>query len=127
MGRPKKQQFTNVREVSKSTIEIVFRYPTPQDRQREPIKLEPTPANLERAFVHLSQIKEAIKNGSFDYAATFPKSKRAALFVNKRQVYTFLKHWLSSHYSIGPGTYTFYKRIIEGQVKKSSLAKTFEI
>jgi integrase len=122
MGRPK--TYKGVAEASKSTIEIRFYYPDSKTEQRERVELEPTPANLERAFVHLSQIKEAIKNGSFDYAATFPKSKRAALFVNKRQVYTFLKHWLSSHYSIGPGTYTFYKRIIEGQVKKSPLAKT---
>jgi integrase len=122
VGRQK--TYKGVAAASKSTIEIRFYYPDSKTEQRERIELEPTPANLERAFVHLSQIKEAIKNGSFDYAATFPNSKRAALFVNKRQVYTFLKHWLNSHYSIGPGTYTFYKRIIEGQVKKSSLAKT---
>jgi len=121
MGRQK--TYKGVAEASKSTIEVRFYYPDSKTEQRERIELEPTPANLERCFVHLSQIKEAIKNGSFDYAATFPNSKRAALFVNKRQVYTFLKHWLNSHYSIGPGTYTFYKRIIEGQVKKSSLAK----
>jgi integrase len=123
MGRPKKQQFTNVREVSKSTIEIVFRYPTPQDRQREPIKLEPTPANLKRCYVHLAQINEAIKAGTFDYLATFPNSPRAKLYSNRRTFGTFLKHWLNNHYAIGPGTYKFYKRIIEGQVLKTPLAK----
>ena len=123
MGRPKKQQYLNVSKASKSTIEIVFYYPTSEDRQRERLRIEPTPANLKRAYVHLAQINEAIKLGTFDYLATFPTSDRAKLYSNRRTFGTFLKHWLTAHYSIGPGTYTFYRRIIEGQVLKTQLAK----
>ena len=123
MGRPKNQQFLNVSKASKSTIEIVFYYPTSETRQRERLRLEPTPTNLKRAYVHLAQINEAIKLGTFDYLATFPKSDRALLYSNRRTFGTFLKHWLANHYVIGPGTYTFYRRLIEGQVLKTSLAK----
>jgi len=124
MGRPKSEQFKNVRAISKSTIEIVFRYPTPKDRQRESIKLEPTPANLKRCYVHLAQINESIKLGTFDYLATFPNSPRALLYSDRKNFYTFLEHWLNSHYSIGPGTYIFYKRIINGQLLGTELANT---
>jgi len=123
MGRPKKQQFLNVSKSSESTIEIVFYYPTAKIRQRERIVLEPTPANLKRSYVHLAQINEAIKLGTFDYLATFPNSSRALLYSNRRTFGTFLKHWLNNHYTIGPGTYKFYKRIIQGQVLKTPLAK----
>jgi len=123
MGRPKKQQFTNVRPATKSSIQVEFNYPTAENRQKEYIKLEPTPANLKRCYVHLAQINEAIKAGTFDYLATFPNSPRAKLYSNRRTFGTFLKHWLNNHYVIGPGTYKFYKRIIEGQVLKTPLAK----
>lgn len=122
MGRPK-QQFTNVRAVSKSTIEIVFRYPTPKDRQRETIKLEPTPANLKRCYVHLAQINEAIKAGTFDYITTFPDSPRAKLYSSRYTFGTFLKEWLDANYNIGVGTRIFYHRIIHGQVLNTKLAE----
>lgn len=121
MGRPK-QQFTNVRAVSKSTIEIVFRYPTPKDRQRETIKHEPTPANLKRCYVHLAQINEAIKAGTFDYITTFPDSPRTKLYSSQYTFGTFLKEWLDANYNIGAGTRIFYHRIIHGQVLALSVS-----
>ena len=45
---------------------------------RERVPLIPSPANLKRAEQHKASIELAIYNGTFDYAATFPKSKRAA-------------------------------------------------
>ena len=107
----------------KNTISVRFTYPYGKKRQREFIKLEPTPANLELASLHLRQINIAIKNGTFDYAETFPESPRAALYANRRLFGTFMVHWLANHYVIGPGTYTFYRRLVEGQVLKTPLAK----
>ena len=119
MGRQK--LYRGVRAASESSIEIRFAYPDSKTEQRERIQLEPTPANLERAFVHLSQIKDAIKQGIFDYAKTFPKSKRADLYTNRTLLYTYLKNWLVRQAHIKSGTRVFYNRIIEGQVKGSSL------
>ena len=124
MGRQASKQFPNVRPATKSSIEIEFNYPTPQNRQRERLKFEPTPANLKRAYVHLAQINAAIAAGNFDYIATFPNSPRALLYSDRKNFYTFLEHWLNSHYSIGPGTYIFYKRIINGQLLGTELANT---
>ncbi|SDG90120.1 integrase [Pseudomonas abietaniphila] len=45
---------------------------------RERIPLEPSPANLKRVEQHKAAIELAIYNGTFDYAATFPNSKRTA-------------------------------------------------
>ena len=119
MGRQK--SYRGVRAASESSIEIRFAYPDSKTEQRERIQLEPTPGNLERAFVHLSQIKYAIKQGTFDYAKTFPKSKRADLYTNRTLLYTYLKSWLVRQAHIKSGTRVFYNRIIEGQVKGSSL------
>lgn len=46
-------------------------------RCRERVKLEPTPANIKRAEKHKAAIEFAIAAGTFDYAKTFPNSKRA--------------------------------------------------
>jgi len=115
MGRQK--TFKGVRAASESTIQIEFAYPDAATRQRERLPLKPTPANLERAFVHLSQIKESIKNGSFDYAATFPKSKRAHKFQNKRLLSTFLRHWLPGQPTkLKASTYATHARFINNQL-----------
>ena len=122
MGRQKTYHGVKPSE-GKNTISVRFTYPYGKKRQREFIKLEPTPANLELASLHLRQINIAIKNGTFDYAETFPESPRAALYANRRLFGTFMVHWLANHYVIGPGTYTFYRRLVEGQVLKTPLAK----
>ena len=122
MGRQKTYHGVKPSE-GKNTISVRFTYPYGKKRQREFIKLEPTPANLELASLHLRQINIAIKNGTFDYAKTFPESPRAALYANRRLFGTFMVHWLANHYVIGPGTYTFYRRLVEGQVLKTPLAK----
>jgi integrase len=122
MGR--QTVYKNVRAVTKSSIEIRFAYPDPKTEQRERLKLEPTPANLKRAFAHLVLINDAIADGSFDYAKTFPNSKRAPLYTNTGLVYPYLKSWLARQVHIKSGTYVFYKRIIEGLVKGSVLEET---
>ena len=106
-----------------STISIRFAYPDPQTWQREFIKLEPTPANLELCYVHVTQIKRAIKEGHFDYIATFPDSPRALLYTNREFLYTYLKSNLAKQTHIVAGTRKFYNAIIEGQIKNSPLAQ----
>ena len=123
MGRREKK-YSGVSPGSKSTISIRFEYPTPENRQREFLQLQPTPANLERAYRHLGAIKDAIKMGTFDYAATFPKSKRALKYTNCTLVYEYLNAWLSRQKHIKSGTRVFYNRIIQGQIKGSPLEKT---
>ena len=121
MGRQK--TYKGVAKASKSTISVRFAYPDAKTWQREFLALEPTPANLERAFIHVSQIKAAIKAGNFDYIATFPDSPRALLYTNRRFLYTYLKSNLVKQAHIKSGTRKFYAAIINGQVKGSSIAK----
>lgn len=63
-----------VRRASRRSIEITFQYRGQRCRERLP--LEPTPANLRRAAQHRAAILEAIRGGYFDYATTFPDSRR---------------------------------------------------
>lgn len=65
---------TGVEAFSATTIRITFSYFN--ERCREPLKLEPTTTNLKRAQQHRALILDAIAKGTFDYAATFPHSKR---------------------------------------------------
>jgi integrase len=116
----KKTEYKNVRYASNSSIEITFYYPTqaPEDRQRERVELQPTPANLERAFRHLGDINDSIKAGTFDYAATFPNSPRAKQFQNRRLLQTYMRYWLDEHkFDYDDSTYVTYSRIIENQLK----------
>lgn len=76
MGRNSKGRAgSGVRAVSETTIEISFMYNGKRCRER--VKLEPSPANLKRAEQHKGAIEFAIAHGTFDYAKTFPNSKRA--------------------------------------------------
>ena len=95
MGRERK--YEGVRADTGSTITIDFRYAGRRCKER--IKLESTPANLKRAAQHRAAILLAIENGTFDYATTFPNSKRAKLFAKTPEpaglhVSSFLDTWL---------------------------------
>jgi len=89
---------TGVEAFSATTIRITFTYQG--IRCREALKLEPTPANLKRAANHRAVILDAIEKGTFDYAVTFPNSKRVPQFSNKTvSDLSFAKHldqWLKS-------------------------------
>jgi integrase len=112
------RMYKGVRAVSSTSIEITFNYPNKGERQRERIQLVPTAANLKRAFVHLENINESIRLGTFDYAKTFPNSPRANQFQNRRLLKTYMRHWLEDHkFDYEPATYITYKRIIDNQLK----------
>lgn len=71
--------FEGVRAGSDSTVEIDFRYRGRRCRER--LKLEPTPTNLKRAAQFRAALLVAIRDGTFDYAVSFPNSKNLAHFA----------------------------------------------
>ncbi|WP_434456550.1 Arm DNA-binding domain-containing protein [Stutzerimonas urumqiensis] len=85
---------------------------------RERLPLEPTPANLKRAEKHKAAIELAIYNGTFDYAATFPKSKRAAKLgyqTGQVPLSEYLPKWLERKEAhLKASTLDGYRKIING-------------
>lgn len=113
-------QYEGVRAASESTVEIDFYYAG--QRCKERIKLEPTPANLRRAFQHRAAILDAIANGTFDYATTFPNSKKAAKFARQAEVAgktvrDYLEAWIDSKApTIKASTAEGYRKVIKGRL-----------
>jgi integrase len=68
---------SGVRIVSAKSVEITFQYKG--ERCREPVRLTDTKTEktLDRARQLKAAVDQAISLGTFDYLATFPKSKRA--------------------------------------------------
>lgn len=99
MSQTKKPvQYEGVRPASKSSIEIDFYYC--DIRCKERIKLKPTPANLKEASNHRGAVLSAIKAGTFDYAITFPNSKKRHLFRTIEQDFSlgdYLNTWFSKN------------------------------
>lgn len=105
--------FTGVRAASDTTIEIVFVYNGKRCRER--LKLKPSAANLEKASKHRQAIIAAIEAGHFDYAVTFPDSKRAALFADTPDITVgdWLETWLNrKEKHIKSSTYAGYAKAI---------------
>lgn len=107
-----------VRPGSESSIEITFQYQGVRCRER--LNLQPTAANLKRAEQHKAAIEYAIANGTFDYAVTFPESKRVAMFAapaDRQKVETFLVEWLERKRSqLKASTAEHYRQLITGQL-----------
>lgn len=105
-----------VRRASASSIEISFMYEGTQCRERLP--LEPTPANLKRAEKHKAAVELSIYHGTFDYAATFPKSKRAAKTGHQTGLIPlsdYLDKWLSRKEAhLKASTLDGYRKIVAG-------------
>lgn len=111
--------YEGVRKASESSIEIDFRYKG--HRCREKLKLQPTTANLKRAYKHRIAILEAISNGTFDYSVTFPNSpnaKRFALVPGATiKLEDYLTSWLDTTKPIiKASTHKNYKKIINNQL-----------
>jgi integrase len=110
-----KREWPGVRAGSKSTIEIDFYYRDVRCKER--LKLQPSPANLKRAFNHRAAILDTIERGTFDYATTFPDSKNRLLFAKyKGEGYSlkdYLDSWLiSQEKHVKSSTYNGYKKIV---------------
>ena len=108
------KQFRNVRPASSSTIEVTFIYQG--QRQRERLKLKPTTDNLEKAFSWLKQIEQAIEGGYFDYAKSFPNSKRARLYINQKTLESWMNTWIYKQSHLKQSTFNEYKKFINGQL-----------
>jgi integrase len=72
---------SGVREASATSYEITFTYKGRKCRER--LKIKPSPANRKRVDRHLGAIIQAIEDGNFDYAVTFPDSPRRLWFIEQ--------------------------------------------
>lgn len=115
------KQYDGVRPASESSIEIDFYYAN--QRCRERIKLQPTPANLKRAANHRAAILDAIARGTFSYATTFPESKNAAKFSPKalgQTVQAYLESWVDGKAkTIKASTADGYRKVVNGRLVPS--------
>jgi|13_taG_2_1085334.scaffolds.fasta_scaffold28651_1 integrase len=66
---------------SESSVTLTFRYQERTVKERIKTRGKPTSADLDAAFQKRQQIKYAIKDGSFDFASTFPDSKKHHWFT----------------------------------------------
>lgn len=110
---------SGVQAATENSIKISFQYQGVRCRER--IALKPTPANLKRVEQHLAAIKYAISNGTFDYAATFPKSPRAALMKRTVPELMTLNVWLETwldrvRHQLKASTFDGYRKIVNGQL-----------
>lgn len=115
------REYDGVRAASGSTIEIDFYYAGARCRER--IKLKPTSTNMKRAALHRAAILVAIEQGTFDYATTFPDSKRAQQLgkaaTPHQNTGDFLTAWLDSKTpTIKTSTREGYRKIIFGHLLK---------
>ncbi|AVG17071.1 site-specific integrase [Chromobacterium vaccinii] len=113
------REYEGVRPASKSTIEIDFYYAG--ERCKERIKLQPTPANMKRAAQHRAAILLAIDQGTFDYATTFPNSKRANALAravtSKMLACDYIVAWLEKKaLTIKSSTMSGYRKIVYGHL-----------
>lgn len=110
MGRGK-----GIRTASASSIEIEFQYRGV--RCREKIKLAPSKENLRFVDNLKGRIAHEIATNAFDYAAHFPRSRRARIFAKTPSgvvtVSELLTEWLASvHKTLEPETYLDYAKFI---------------
>ena len=108
-----------VRAASDSSIEISFPYNGRRCRER--IKLQPTAANLRRAVLHRAEILEAIADGTFNYAITFPESKHAQALAKQPGDAMTVGRWLDAYFKrcanhLKTSTLRDYQTVIERQL-----------
>lgn len=104
-----------IRKASETSYEIAFTYQGVRCRER--IKLKPSPANDRRVANHLGAILDSIEKGSFNYAVTFPDSKRKFQFVDSpgeaTEIQAYLDDWLEAQEKqLKSSTYNDYRKTI---------------
>lgn len=107
-----------VRAASASSIEITFQFQGVRCRER--VQLKPTAANLKKAELHKAAIEHAIIAGTFDYAATFPNSKKAQAFKtpeDRQNLGVYLVEWLErKKLQLKSSTAEHYREMISGRL-----------
>lgn len=108
-----------VRAASRSSIEIDFYYRGVRCKER--LKLRPTPANMKYAERLKSEIENGIERGTFDYAVTFPNSRKARLLSHRPgatvAVKTLLRDYLKgAQPTLQASTYEDYYNTIENHL-----------
>jgi integrase len=119
MSKTKKPiQYEGVRAASESSIEIDFYYNGVRCKERR--KLKPTPANLRRASIHRGAVLSAIEAGTFDYASTYPTSKKHHKFRTIEQnllLGDYLSLWFSKNRAAyKASTYDDHELTIQNQI-----------
>lgn len=108
---------TGVRKGSANSIVITFTYQGKQCRPR--VRGKPTEANLKAASKFRERILDAIEDGTFDYASTFPNDKQRFLFAptSSVKVKQYLTEWFEGHKSIyAASTLKKNQNIIDNQL-----------
>ncbi len=109
-------KWPGVRRSTDDTIEIDFYYRGKRCRER--FKVAPTTANLNKAFRFRARVIDAIEQGTFDYAVTFPNSPRRFQFASQvsagYKTEDFLTSWLEEvKESLKASTFDDYRKIVE--------------
>lgn len=110
---------SGVKPATESSIEISFQYQGVRCRER--IALKPTPANLKRVEQHRAAIEYSIREGTFDYAATFPNSTRAGKLIRTIPELMTIRVWLETWLArvkleLKASTFDGYRKIVNGQL-----------
>jgi len=108
---------TGVSRGSANSIVIHFHFQGIKCRPR--VRGKPTEANLKSALKFRDRILDAIEDGTFDYATTFPKDKQRHLFAPTSSVKLkqYLTEWFDDHKSIyAASTLKKNQHIIDNQL-----------
>ena len=90
---------TGVSIASESSILLTFTYQEQRCWERVKTRGKPTSADLNAGKETIKDIKTAIRNGSFDYASTFPDSEHRHKFAlgGSTKFKPFLNRWHKEH------------------------------
>lgn len=106
---------SGVRPTSKNSIQIEFIYNG--ERCRERIKAQPTDANISLAHKFRNEVLAAIADNTFNYAESFPDSKRLSKYHFEKPTILTVGKWLDTWIDrkekhLKSSTYNGYTKII---------------
>lgn len=118
---------SGITQASESSYEITFTYRGTRCRER--VKLKPSPTNLKRLQNHLGAIQDSIDKGIFNYAVTFPNSKRRLLFIDRQGeallIERYLDEWLTAQEKqLKASTMQGYTKIVNNLIIPEFKGKT---
>ena len=119
---------TGVSKGSANSIVINFTYQGIKCRPR--VWGKPTEANLAAALKFRNRILDAIEDGTFDYATTFPKDKQRYLFnpTSAIKVKQYLTEWYEGHkHNYADSSLEKNQLIIDNQLIPAFLLRTLPL